>query len=69
MDLIQADGWTLVESELGVGIALSYRGGGCVESLKEMDRLSLHDLASQVNSWNFPQASLGLAAINAYLEY
>ena len=34
IDLIQADGWTLIESELGVGIALSYRGG-CVESLKE----------------------------------
>lgn len=66
IDLIQADGWTLVESELGVGIALSYRGG-CVESLKrDWIGSSLHDLASQVNSWNFPQASLGLAAINAY---
>ena len=38
----------------------------CRISKKRLIGSSLHDLASQVNSWNFPQASLGLAAINAY---
>ncbi len=66
LDVIQADGWTLVESELGVGVAMSHQGGYKESIYHNWIGSPLCDLAAQVNSWNFPRASMGLAAINAY---
>lgn len=66
IDVIQAEGWTLVESELGVGIAMSHRGGRTESIYKNWIGSRLCDLATQVNSWNFRHASMGLAAVNAY---
>lgn len=59
--------WTCVESELGVGVA------GTVHSMNRpplgrfsLKGASLRKTAALAKSWNFVEASLGVAAINAY---
>jgi len=66
IDLIQGEGWTLVESELGVGLAMTYKGGMNTSVHKTWIGLPLKTLALKINSWNFPEASLGLAAVNSF---
>ena len=66
IDLIQGEGWTLVESEFGVGLAMTYRGGINNYVHKNWIGMPLNSLALKVNSWNFPEASLGLAAVNSF---
>jgi uncharacterized protein (DUF4213/DUF364 family) len=58
--------WTLVESD-GVGMAMTYRGGGHLESLPlPLSGRPLRELAEHVKSWSLPRASVGMAAINAF---
>ena len=66
IDVIQGEGWTLVESELGAGLAMTYKGGLNTSLYKNWIGHPVKNLALQVNSWNFLEASLGLAAINSF---
>ena len=66
IDVIQGEGWTLVESEFGAGLAMTYKGGLHTSLYKNWIGLPVKHLALQLNSWNFPEASLGLAAINSF---
>lgn len=59
-------GWTLVESE-GVGMAMTYRDGSHATKLKRpIAGSSLLELAGYAKSWHLTEASIGMAAINAY---
>jgi uncharacterized protein (DUF4213/DUF364 family) len=58
--------WTVVESD-GMGMAMTYRGGVHDESpLSSLSGRPLRELAGYVKSWDLRQASLGMAAINAF---
>lgn len=64
---VSARNWTEVVAETGTGVALTVHQSEmsrmCPGSLAEME---LHEMANLVYSWNFVEASLGLAAINAW---
>lgn len=66
MQVIQGEGWSLVQSELGVGLATTYLGGQNAQQRPNLKGINLKTLASWINSWNFPEASLGMAAINSF---
>ena len=58
--------WTVVESD-GMGLAMTYRAGfhdGNPPS--SLAGRSLRELAAYVKSWDLREASLGMAAINAF---
>jgi len=58
--------WAGVETPESFGIAMSTAGDSIKRMFPEFDGLSLSDAAQAVKSWNLSEASLGLAAINAY---
>lgn len=64
-----ASSWTKVETENSLGISITVRGysrpwmyGDTIVGMK------LRDVAALCKSWNFTEASIGLAAINAYFN-
>lgn len=60
--------WTLVQSNT-VGISMAPKGHiGGINFKKPIKHMNLYELAQNVKSWNFYKASLGLAAINSYIN-
>ena len=58
--------WTLVEAE-GMGMAMTYKGGAPDGKPTPSRRGEpLRELAQSLRSWSLPEASLGMAAVNAY---
>ena len=66
-DLTVGYQWTLVKTELGCGVAMTVRqrAGPSREDARVLGK-SLRDAAALVKSWNFMEASVGMAAINAW---
>ncbi|MGI6428628.1 MAG: Rossmann-like domain-containing protein [Syntrophomonadaceae bacterium] len=61
--------WTLVKSEGGTGTAMTVNGGQeNSDEYRELVGMPLKELAGYVKSWTFPNASLGMAAINSALN-
>ena len=61
--------WTLVKSDLGTGMAMTVNGGQEIgDEYRQLVGMPLKELAGYVKSWNFPDASLGMAAINSALN-
>lgn len=58
--------WTYVEADSGVGISKSVRGGSHGSFHEDPCSLDLKTLAALAKSWNWLEASLGVAAINAW---
>lgn len=60
--------WTLVEAEgMGIGMAMTYKGGAPDGKPTPSRRGEpLRELAQSLRSWSLPEASLGMAAVNAY---
>lgn len=59
--------WCYVDAECGMGISLSVKGGSGAYSLAgATEELELHELAAYARSWNFREASVGIAALNAW---
>lgn len=58
--------WCYVEAECGCGISHMVPGGGRRTFRDDPRTLDLHDLAALVKSWSFAEATLGLAALNAW---
>jgi uncharacterized protein (DUF4213/DUF364 family) len=65
VDIAQTDSWMLACSEKGVGSALKF-GRKESFSLEKYRNMPLQDVAALLKSWDFKEASLGLAAINSY---
>lgn len=59
--------WSYVEAESGMGVAYTCRGGA-TKSTDERDfrGLPLRELAALSKSWRFEEATLGIAALNAW---
>lgn len=58
--------WTLVDAD-GLGVAMTYRGGMLENGLPQsISGRSLRELGMYVKSWNLGEASLGMAAVNAF---
>ena len=59
--------WAYVESEAGLGMSMAVRGGAPGFRLTQRaNGMKLRDLASMVTSWSFLEATLGVAALNAW---
>lgn len=67
---VQGDNWTLVKTQAGrLGLAAVHptRSGKKLDC-DAMIGLSVHEAAKKAKSWDFEEASFGLAAINAVLN-
>jgi uncharacterized protein (DUF4213/DUF364 family) len=71
-DVFQGDHWTMVRSGNSAGLAMTVHERNRPEHLPLSGRaascrgMALAELAAAAKSWNFAEASLGMAAINAY---
>lgn len=57
--------WTILRSELGLGIVKTIKGGKQGTELSNIAGMQLKKLAEYSKSWNMLEASLGMAAINS----
>ncbi len=57
--------WTLVRSELGLGAAMTVKGGQGGKEFSDLVGMPLKELASWIKSWNMVEASMGQAAMNS----
>ncbi|MDR3337605.1 MAG: DUF364 domain-containing protein [Treponema sp.] len=69
--ILEGKMWTMVRSGDSCGLAMTAEGASVEDTRPRTlpahcDGMPLRDLAVSVKSWNFAEASLGLAAINAY---
>ncbi|MBR2836673.1 MAG: hypothetical protein IKE43_13315 [Coriobacteriales bacterium] len=58
--------WAYVEAESGIGISHTLRGGGSPTLSGDPRDLDLRSLAELSKSWDFIEATLGIAALNAW---
>ncbi len=58
--------WTYVEAESGMGTSMTTRGGSRRVYTGQMNGLRLCELAQLSKSWNFTEATIGVAALNAW---
>lgn len=59
--------WVGVKSEMGLGLAMRMAESPIITKLTgNMKGMKLKDLASYSKSWDFHEASIGMAAINSY---
>jgi len=66
-DFLLGDHWVLVEAESGFGMGLNVHGGsGPFRLNNSIVGMELRDLAALSTSWNFQEASVGVAALNAW---
>ena len=66
-DVLVGNHWVIVEAESGCGMAMIVNGGcGTYNLYPNALHMELRDLAAQCVSWNFLEASVGVAALNAW---
>lgn len=58
--------WSYVEADCGMGISLTCRGGAKRKYRGDLRGLPLRSVAELSKSWSFEEATLGVAALNAY---
>lgn len=68
LECMRGVNWTLVRSEIGLGMAMTVQGGRRSSELGSIAGMQLKKLAGYIKSWNMLEASLGQAAINAALN-
>ena len=63
-DLVVGLGWTVVLSR-HAGMAMTYKSNEEPRNAESLHEMSTRELAQLLRSWNFLEASIGLAAINS----
>lgn len=58
--------WSYVEAECGMGVSYTLSGGGRPVYDGVLSGLPLRSVAELAKSWNFREATLGVAALNAW---
>lgn len=58
--------WVYVDAECGMGVSFSAKGGAKRSHKESPCGKPLREIAALSKSWNFPEASLGIAALNAW---
>lgn len=62
--------WIMLEAECGYGMSMLTHGGAGSFSLSSQPLyMRLRDVACLATSWNFMEASVGVAALNAWYSY
>ncbi|MEQ2956545.1 Rossmann-like domain-containing protein [Slackia piriformis] len=58
--------WTYMEADCGMGVSFTCKGGGKRTHKFDLRGRRLKEVAELAKSWNFEEASLGVAALNAW---
>ena len=58
--------WSYLQAECGMGVSFSTRGGAKRTEKQDLRGMSLREAAKLAKSWCFEDASLGVAALNAW---
>ena len=58
--------WSYVEADCGIGVAFTVRGGGKRTYKMDLRGMELRQVAELSKSWCFQEATLGIAALNAW---
>lgn len=58
--------WSCVEADCGMGVAFTARGGGVRRFKGDLRGMKLRYVAELAKSWCFEEATLGVAALNAW---
>lgn len=58
--------WSYVEADCGMGVSFTCKGGGRRTHNFDLRGMRLKEVAELSKSWNFEEASLGVAALNAW---
>lgn len=58
--------WSYVEAESGCGVSYTCRGGAKGSEGRDFRGLPLREMAKLSKSWSFDEATLGIAAMNAW---
>lgn len=58
--------WSCVDAECGCGVAYTLSGGAKRTDLRDLRKVELKEVAKLSKSWNWQEATLGIAALNAY---
>lgn len=58
--------WSYVEADSGMGVSYTCRGGAKDADKRDFRGHSLRELAALAKSWCFEEATLGIAALNAW---
>ena len=58
--------WSYVEADCGMGVAFTVRGGGKRTYKMDLRGMELRQVAELSKSWCFQEATLGIAALNAW---
>ena len=58
--------WSYVEADCGMGVAFTTRGGGKRQFKMDLRGMELRHVAELAKSWCFEEATLGVAALNAW---
>ena len=58
--------WSYVEADCGMGVAFTVRGGGKRTYKIDLRGMELRQVAELSKSWCFQEATLGIAALNAW---
>lgn len=66
LDYALGTSWTYVTAECGCGVAMTMRGGGASVRTNAWRPASLKEMARLSKSWNLQDATLGVAALNAW---
>ncbi len=66
VDYCLGTNWSYVDAECGMGVSYTCSGGSPRQFTQDLRGMKLRDVAQLSKSWNFPEATLGIAALNAW---
>jgi uncharacterized protein len=66
LDCCVGSHWTYIEADCGMGLSFTCKGGARRNYTQDLHGMKLMDVAELVKSWNYEEASLGVAALNAW---
>lgn len=66
-DVYQTNHWMFIVSENVIGTGMKFEKS-TFEELKKYKGANVQEVASLIKSWNFHEASIGLAAVNSYFN-
>ena len=58
--------WSYLEAECGMGVSFTTKGGAKRIDKRDLRGLPLREVAALAKSWSFEEASIGVAALNAW---
>lgn len=58
--------WSYVEAECGMGVSYTVKGGAGRAYTRDLRGIELREMAELAKSWCFAEATLGVAALNAW---